>query len=1783
MQHINSFSGGMKRGIDYTLMPQDSYSYMLNGYLVSRDNHGYVVTAIKGNKAIAQFDVDECPIGSVSFNGVLYIITHKIVAQIETICFYSIKGSDGSGWVSNTMLPLPYNGTGNVLEIPCDVLGFSTNKLLEVFAKESYDGSVDLYICDGLNANIIINTGIDKYGKYTSRKYDVLNDKTLFISQKVINYIPNTTINVRSNGNMKPGSYYIYLRYVDDSLNATPFIKEIGPVFIHSGSKVSKNSSGVFNENEARVNKNILLNITNADTNYNKIQVGIVYYYGYNGVLSRENYLLNKTYTLNENHSCNIIINGNDQIESLLLEELLKDNLPLNTCETQEQHDSRFFGANWSGSNIDLSKLAELAKYFIPRAIIKNENNFDKVCDENCTDFEYLENELYPLGVSFLIDGQYKTPVFPICGWYEGYDYDNNVLGVQPELTYDKLTEETIITPASSQWVVEHETINLIPNKFHIRTGTSKITNIELYTTAPEFAITTGDYSGLFLHLNMTIKVTEGTEQFTSASKFKCNNYLCNLYLQDETGIIFNNLVNLTFDDFDYIVYSENAGYLTLDLWKEYTYTGTVNSAAEADLEDIIISMDGTYREPITAPCSDMLDGYIHGLLVSNTNVYVWFELTTTIDITVVIKVYHADKQAFNVFTVFIENGTIGNTEIYAGLMDGQPTDDVDYIQVNYFNPNHDGYEVGESGLAQIGGGYWIDASQYYVYGDEQLPVHETTLEKFISSEYVTTPAVTSQILSVDNYKTVIPALNNENKNNGLFMFPKKAQIVDDSTNVHFKLMGVDIIDKYAKLFYAEGNMPNITAVYFMQGNRVENVICQGYSVASVEAVGFKRIYDVVRGSDHLNYELSQSTKLGNENNSIAFPLIDGNDFRLFPVIKIGKERIGGTDTPVWRCEEDAVSQLLVMNKEESLVRTGYYSDFSDSYEFFAPVPPTNDLLTSLNDFDTYFKNLKTNKYCIYSPDLLLKNNLNVNGNYYIKPIIKINVERNNQLVDDSISYTKKYSIFNQAGSRDNVLPSIANFIYKDEFSRLVDVPITEYNTIQNELLNNNATTIFVNSNEIGLMDGFSSRMKSMMEVFGEDIKTGNDAQSNTITQYFTKTREELLNAGILINRFKKTTNDENNDVPIMLDELYSNNDTVFYKYYPFHSKQICPFTADREKNSLPVVATNLSMSSIPYIGVTMPVEGKYLTGATSFDTNPDYRNMNNSIVNICKYNTLEDYISEVHSEYDLLSEEYHIIGNDLKWNIQTITDNKIWKGDVFSQKTFMRCIHWDTLPESIKNWDYSWKQGQSINMYLQSFCNTYLRVPSFDDTFYPYILKNTSKTASENIDDFVWNNTSNQFLKESWNTNSGYNQLQGVFKMFAFDELQLQINNKKPNRIYYSNKQISGAFVDQYRQFPILQYQDIGFEYGDIMKLIKFNSTLFSIQRSAINQHYSSQSLQSTNDSSEIILGNKNILSEEYKLLAEIGTQHKESVVGGENGIYGIDWNKERIWRIKGDATISGATTFGIETLEVSKSLSDIFKWLKSVLNGSLLPQDLMGEVATGIHSVYDEKNKQILFTFKLGLCLVNEATTVEGVPVPAMYDELSYTLAFSEEFDTFIGFYSFNKNIYLKFDNRLLSFTKGDKNLWEHNIGDYQSIDGVIQPFVLEVIINGSSKEQNVGNYEKEFLSHIMNSSPEDINSISWETEYQESEKNPFIDASEFWSNPEYKEHNWYIPIIENTNSNKGPKSNEEFNTFEPSSKMRGQWLKFKVTYIPEEGISQEHQFYVRSLITNLIISFT
>jgi hypothetical protein len=1459
MQHNNTFLGGMKRGIDNTLMPQNSYTYMLNGSIVSKDDHGFTITNIRGTKNIASFGTNEVPIGCVSFNGIIYIVTHDF--DNEKINFYSFKGSNGTIWVEETLLIIP-NGPNDRLSINQSVLGFTKGKLLEMIAKNSYDGSVDLYICDGLNKNIIINTGIDQDGKKTLRSYTNLDDIVLFVHQKSITKVPDVQGQVKDNGSIKPGTYFFYIRYEDESLNTTPFIKEVGPFYIHSGSKEFNSSSGVLNTGEQRVSKQVQLQITNTDSNYKKVSVGFVHYYGTSDTLSKSMQLITKS-TKIINGSVNIIFNGNNGVQDITFEELFKDNMAFDIAETEVQHEDRYYGANWKGRAIDYNMLKEMASLIIPHAVIKNENNIDKVYDQDSKDFEYMEDEIYPMGVSFLIDGQYKTPVFPVCGWYEGVTL-TNANGTIPDMNYTD-------------------------------------------------------------------------------------------------------------------------------------------------------------------------------------------------------------------FRTYIDN------------------------RHQYFNES---------------------------------------------------PADT--LKTIDNY-------------NGLYKFPRKGVIshstnADDLKQLHFKLMGVEFIRDFAYEYYQTNKalLPNITTIYFVQGNRQENVVCQGYSCAMVEAVGFKNTFECYRGVSPTtagDREVSQSTKLGTHNIDVAFPFL-GGDRKLFPVIKIERYSQG------WSITKWGVTELQVMNKEEILVRE-QETDASQKWTYYNN-PTANDMWARYYDHRDYFLGLKTNKYSVFTPDLLLNKKLVIVGDYYLRPKVKIDAlgQGFNPLVTDN-NIENKYK------------PHTSSIIaYQDLSERLIEPSISNnYHIISNPIAIK-ITANIIQENQVLSTTGFSSRMKSILDVFGDEVWDGsNDPPQKVIENYFDQSRDQLKDAGILINRTKKSTTDNEVDVrPVIIS--FENIDIE----WPFGSRLVSPFENNLDSNSLPVVATNLSMTATPYFGCTTTKVGKYHSEATVFTTdNPDYRNLNSAIVDICKYATIQEYIDSIKNSYNILDENYSIIDNDNSWFAEeNYVAKKFYKGDLFSQNTFMRCIRWNTFPENITNWERSWQCGIAFNMYLQSFTNSNLRVPSADDTFYPYVLKNALEANYDTIvQDFIWRNKTNQFFKESWEINGGYNETKGTYTLLPFDEIFTMKSNTAANRIYFSNVHVDGAFVDQYRQLPIGQYQDFNFEGGEIKKLVTINSTLFIIQRKNIIQLYGSTKLQSSQDSSEIVLGDKTVLSSQSKKIADFGTTHKESICSGDKGCYGVDWDNEKIWRIAGASTTSGNVLFGAEDLVTSKQVTDIFKFIKGII--TKLPQDLYSEEQTGIISVFDEENKEILFTFKLG-------------------NGNYFTLVFNEKLDFFSGFYSYDTNFYMKLDSRLFSFSNGiDANrftIWEHNKGDYQYFYNNTIPnnFELEFIINGSAEKQDVSSFEKEFRSHLMVMCPEEIENISWKTEYQESEKKAFINNAEFWTNPEYKEHAWNIPIIPSTNKNNfGPLSTQTFNTFEAKSQMRGQWIKVKIVYKGKRLLGNVDKsyipkyFYLKNVITNFIISYS
>ena len=1260
----------------------------------------------------------------------------------------------------------------------------------------------------------------------------------------------------------------------------------------------------------------------------------------------------------------------------MVIEELYKDNIKQNICETATQIDGVYYGANWKGSKENNEFLSKVASYMIPHAVLKESNSFDIVYDGSNTETEYIENELYPLGVSFLIDGRYKTNVFPLCGWNEGQTIDYQ------GYSYHRIPYITKVIPE----------INV---RFKVKS-------------------VNGAHNAIFLDTNAN---------------------LMDLLAGDGSILKVNN---------------KDVSHLSMPFYTSLAY----------------ISFSKPNYEAIVA------------LLVD-------------------------------------------------------PTSGNDSITLKCYNYTITGFKN------LIDGGINIQ---------QKIEIIE----------------------SIDNKL-------------GLYSFPEKS-IIAESTQIeaHFKHLGLQVDYEYAKAFISSymADKPNITAFYIVQGKRQKNFLCQGYSVASVEAVGFEHLYTTMGGATTGTTRIGQNTKLGSNDYDAAFPFIDGSNKRLFPVLRVNRSykyndfysvfNIDDYSKRVWRLDVNSPSQLWVRNKVEQLLPIPYKHNYDHGY--FQDKAKATDLISDYEASE--MENYRTNKFCIFSPDILLDRSLVVKSDIYVKPVISLHdvTERVSDPFGEVVDDDKQYNTFTAHNNRTG-----NGLSYYDDYPRILNPDMLDYKkpSMSNEQRKMNS--MIINENTImSDFNGFSTRMKSILEVYGKDISSFDSPQQASVTAFLNNTRYKNMSAGILINRSKKDVSDENSTEPIFRTEGLFGSDGYRHQWgeYPFGCQMAVPFNEENDDNSIPVIASNMSMKSLPYIGVVCDSLKLYGKNADIDDPDNDYRGLHNCIVNINSYASFEEYLSSILNTYNVLTEEYSIIADDKFVDAEKEDDDislNIYKGDLFSQKTFMRCIKWTDLPgaynfkikndldEPSYNKSYGWKYGSSIYLYLQSTVNTYLRVASADETFYPYILESNLGTTQETMDLFTWKSEKENVLRESWKYNDGYHQLLGIYKLPAYDKLFDKQSFLSPNRIRYSLKHVSGAFVDQYREILLDNFNDFAFENGEIMKLVKYNNTLFSIQSSAILQHYGSQRMEATGDTSEIILGDKTVLSDNYRQIGELGTQHKESVVVGDNGIYGIDWKRETIWRIKPSATATGGLFFSVEDLGLSKNLTNLFTELKNQYN-KVLKQDLYGTPVQGIIGVYDEKNHNIMFTFQCNY-VVSGQTQV-----------LSKTIVFNELFDFFISEYSSSPSFWIKHDKGIFSYEKGtSKILSNFTASNYAS------PFEMEFVVNCRTEgENNAGEFEKEFKAHLINMCPQEIDYIKWTTKYQESTKSPFVYAPEFWSNPEYREHNWCVPIKPNTKQNTGPLGTINFKTFEPGSQMKGQWIKVKLYY------SGNNHIELRDVITNFIISY-
>lgn len=611
-------------------------------------------------------------------------------------------------------------------------------------------------------------------------------------------------------------------------------------------------------------------------------------------------------------------------------------------------------------------------------------------------------------------------------------------------------------------------------------------------------------------------------------------------------------------------------------------------------------------------------------------------------------------------------------------------------------------------------------------------------------------------------------------------------------------------------------------------------------------------------------------------------------------------------------------------------------------------------------------------------------------------------------------------------------------------------------------------------------------------------------------------------------------------------DALLNSKKFINYSADFYKDRHNCMFYAEKIA-SRDLTISNRSFYIPKYIGIhtTLDWYEKPWTG-----------NYNLDIVNLCNQDPTSITVADI---ADPLSITYHKIGNPKTYNeIDSSLENSafVFSGDCFLQRVYFKQMYWDGSSFGAITEHEGWQMvafddeafdnpqqntkgttyfthGVLLSIVVECAHNINMRVPGEKTTFFP----KTDKF------EFV-RRPFNEEGVESWQTNNGYDKMLSDRNYFSHDTVIPKYINTFPQRIRHSDKSNNGEFEDAFRNIKLDYFKDFDAIEGPINSIRDFNGTLFSIQETSINRHFTNQEqIKTTATTNDLILGIGPIIAQQKQKLADYGTHDQFSVVKGQRGIYGIDAKRKILWRATTASTATGTVTGAIQNLTSEKmnetemdNIIELFTTYSDIISGQA-DNTLNG---IGIHSGYDKEYNEVLFTFMY-------RTGINRNPI-------GKTLVFSEKLDQFTGEYRFYPAIWFNINNDLfstLSNAEVNKSMvFRHNQKDScLMFYGMQDEMELSIIVNGSGSEGVGPTTEKEFLAYNIDSLQHEFSAVRYQTEFQLSDKIPFRENARFWANPEYLEHTWQCPVFVKTDA-----TNQ---AFQPNSSMRGKWMKLTLFY--------------------------
>lgn len=442
MKALNTFTGGIISDIDYSEVKPNQTVFPTSGFRVfNKDGKGFIATLVPGN--VNYFNVTDgfVILGACEYNGIGFILSYNPQTGYSEIGSFPSPEliTPGFNKIYKPLKNFSVAG-GPAADFRTKLLNFDLEYILDVKAKVSYDNSVDIYFADYKNTDKVVNCGFKLTGESNNRiiKDSYFNGRIDHIvsSLKPLNVAP--TINI--GGSLQPGNYFLYIRYLTDDYVKTNFVKEVGPISISRGTMLY-NHSGL-QEKEwiiqqvLTTDKKIQLQLSNVDTSYTYIQVGVIRYSNLseNAPATKDSYLVDKYFVIDPNSpNLSLEITGIESRQLLTFDEIVTPINPYKVSRSRTQVNKRLLRANLKKIDIGIyrDKFRDFAQLIRVTEDYNKQFNLDRPFtdyvgnrvvddysnDQFCFNFTgYFKEQIYPFGIVLQFTDGTESEAYPVQG-----------------------------------------------------------------------------------------------------------------------------------------------------------------------------------------------------------------------------------------------------------------------------------------------------------------------------------------------------------------------------------------------------------------------------------------------------------------------------------------------------------------------------------------------------------------------------------------------------------------------------------------------------------------------------------------------------------------------------------------------------------------------------------------------------------------------------------------------------------------------------------------------------------------------------------------------------------------------------------------------------------------------------------------------------------------------------------------------------------------------------------------------------------------------------------------------------------------------------------------------------------------------------------------------------------------------------------------------------------------------------------------------------------------------